>query len=105
MYINPTTLYLEINRLIIFLSVLYEYRKKYIDDFLNYTIILFIIWNIRRQSPVENFSDNGYDDDYQSVTKTYIKGIKYKRNINLVLHPNELFKTINLPYLFQNLLN
>ena len=69
--------------------------------FLIILIILFIIWNIRRQSQSQkNFSDNGYDDDYQSVTKTYIKGIKYKRNINLVLHPNELFKTINLPYLF-----
>ena len=73
--------------------------------FLIILIILFIIWDIhrqrQRQSQVENFSDTEYNDDnYQSVTKTYIKGIKYKRNINLVLHPNELFKTVNLPYLF-----
>ena len=65
-----------------------------------FILLIYILWNTRGNT-VEHLSNiNNYDDHYQSVTKTFIKGVAYHKNIKLHLYPNELFKNIKLPYLF-----
>jgi hypothetical protein len=68
-------------------------------------LLIYILWYTRRGNNtfehLSNINNYNYDDEhYQSVTKTFLKKIVYKKNIKLQLYPNELFKNIKLPYLF-----
>ena len=64
-------------------------------------ILLFIIvWYIRRNAITEDFLESQYGDEYQSISQTFLKSIKYQRNLHLDLYPNEQIKNIKLPNLF-----